>query len=76
MLCARCSGMRILEVIAEGGVRLWALRCILCGDVTDHVITKNRTRPQRRPEHRPRTPVYGKRKWDRSTSRFVSSSNQ
>ena len=76
MLCARCSGLRILEVIAEGGIRVWALRCISCGDVTDRVITQNRTGPRRRAEHRPRTPVYGSRKWDRATSRLVSSNNQ
>lgn len=75
MLCARCTGMRVLEVIAEGGIRVWALRCISCGDVTDHVITQNRKQPRRRPEGRPRTPIYGNRKWDRLTSRLLSSNN-
>jgi len=76
MPCTRCTGMRVLELITEGGARTWALRCVICGDITDHVITKNREQPRYRPEGRPRTPVYVNRKWYRSALRPLSSKNQ
>jgi hypothetical protein len=65
MPCPRCAGMRVTELITEGGMRSVALRCLHCGDVTDPVIARNRRSPQYRPEGRARTPVYGSRKWDR-----------
>jgi len=68
MQCVRCTGMRVPELIIEGGSRAWVLRCISCGDVTDSVIARNRRHPRYRPEGRARTPVYGIRKWDRSAS--------
>ena len=37
MQCARCSGLRVPEIICEGGTRVLALRCIHCGDVVDHI---------------------------------------
>lgn len=75
MQCARCTGMRVLELISEGGARAWALRCILCGDVTDQVIARNRRHPRYRSEGRARTPVYGSQKWSRSVPRSTSSDN-
>jgi uncharacterized Zn finger protein len=51
MQCTRCAGLRVPEIIYEGGSRLLALRCIHCGDVIDHVIVSNR---QRRSHPRPR----------------------
>ena len=38
MQCARCAGMNVPEVIAEGGAKLFVMRCVHCGDVIDHVI--------------------------------------
>ncbi len=59
MQCSRCNGMRVPEIICEGGVRISALRCIHCGDVVDRVIVYNRTRRQRDSSFsRPRTPIY------------------
>lgn len=61
MRCARCAGMRVPEFITDGGVRAVALRCVLCGDVTDRVIDLNRRQPQYVPQGRARTPIYGSR---------------
>ena len=44
MQCTRCAGLRVPEIIYEGGSRVLALRCIHCGDVIDHVIVLNRQR--------------------------------
>ncbi len=59
MQCTRCAGLRVPETIYEGENRIPALRCIHCGDVSDHVIVLNR---QRRPYpklRRARTSIYG-----------------
>jgi hypothetical protein len=66
MQCTRCAGLRVSEIIYEGGNRVLALRCVHCGDVTDHVIAFNR---QRRPYPKPRrarTPIYGNDRWEKS----------
>ena len=42
MPCARCAGLSISEHIVEGGARIFAMRCLHCGDVIDHVILMNR----------------------------------
>jgi hypothetical protein len=72
MQCARCTGMKVPELITEGGTKAWTLRCISCGDITDGVIIINRRRQRHRPDGRARTPVYGSRKWDRADSRLLS----
>jgi uncharacterized Zn finger protein len=58
MQCTRCTGLRVPEIIYEGGSRVLALRCVLCGDVIDRVIVLNRQR--RRPPYpnRSQTPIY------------------
>jgi uncharacterized Zn finger protein len=50
MPCTRCAGLRVPEIICEGGTRLLAMRCIHCGDVIDRVIARNRCRSPR-PKH-------------------------
>lgn len=72
MQCVRCTGMKVPELITEGGSRAWTLRCISCGDVTDEVIVSNRRRRRYRPDGRARTPVYGSSKWDRAILRLAS----
>ena len=68
MRCTRCAGIRVPELITEGGMRSVALRCVLCGDLTDHVIIRNRQQPRFVvvKDGRARTPVYGRTpyKWD------------
>jgi len=44
MQCPRCAGLRVPEIIYEGGSRVLALRCVHCGDVVDRVIVLNRQR--------------------------------
>jgi hypothetical protein len=67
MQCARCAGMNVPEIIVEGGGKLFVMRCVHCGDVTDHVILMNRRRRSVRPG-RPRTSTYGRNRsiWNRS----------
>jgi hypothetical protein len=67
MQCARCAGMRVPAIIFEGGARIFAMRCVHCGDVVDRVIVMNR---QRRRYIRPRRPstsidVCNRRNWSR-----------
>jgi hypothetical protein len=58
MQCTRCAGMRVPEIISEGGIRIMALRCVHCGDIVDQVIARNRERRYAY-RRRPRTPTYG-----------------
>ncbi|UVT16252.1 MAG: hypothetical protein H8K04_01410 [Nitrospira sp.] len=69
MQCVRCAGTRVPEVIAEGGSRVLAFRCIHCGDITDRVIAKNRQQPRLIQQGRPRTPIYvpNSSKWNGPT---------
>lgn len=60
MRCPRCTGMRVPELITDGGMRSLALRCVHCGDLTDGVIVRNRQQPRVVREGRPRPPVYGR----------------
>ncbi len=59
MRCTRCAGLSVPEIIYEGGSRIPALRCIHCGDVSDHVIVSNRQRRSYPKPRRVRTPTYG-----------------
>jgi hypothetical protein len=66
MQCTRCAGLRVIEVMYEGGNRVFALRCVHCGDVIDHIIVLNR---HRRPYPKPRqarTPTYGSDRWKKN----------
>lgn len=70
MRCPRCTGMKVPEVITDGGMKSLALRCVHCGDLTDCVINRNRRRASVvREGGRARPPVYGRnlRKWDWSS---------
>ena len=59
MQCTRCAGMRVPEIISEGGLRIMALRCVHCGDIVDQVIARNRERRRQVYPRRPRTPIFG-----------------
>jgi hypothetical protein len=65
MQCARCAGMNVPEVILAGGARIFAMRCVHCGDIIDHVILMNR---RRQLSIRLRTSIYGRNRstWNRS----------
>ncbi|MBU6483032.1 MAG: hypothetical protein KGS09_21145 [Nitrospirae bacterium] len=66
MQCTRCAGLRVPEIIYEGGTRVLALRCIHCGDVIDHVIVLNRQRRRYPQPSRARTPIYGSDRWKKN----------
>ena len=70
MRCTRCAGLRVPEIIYEGGSRVPALRCVHCGDVIDHVIALNRRRPYPKPS-RGRTHICGIDLWKKNTSTLV-----
>lgn len=65
MKCPRCTGMRVPEVITDGGSRALALRCVHCGDIVDRVIAYNRRHRRELPAKRARTPVFGDTRWRR-----------
>ena len=56
MQCTRCAGLRVPDIIYEGGTRVRALRCVHCGDVIDAVIVWNRQRRRLPYPNRTRTP--------------------
>lgn len=58
MQCFRCNGLRVPEILCEGGVRITALRCIHCGDIVDGVIVRHRNNRRHLSFSRPRTPIY------------------
>ena len=65
MQCTRCAGLRVPETIYEGGSRVFALRCVLCGDVIDRVIILNRLHRRLPYPNRTRTPAYGSDQWEK-----------
>ncbi len=71
MQCTRCAGLRVPEIIYDGGSRVLALRCVHCGDVIDHVIALNRRRRPYPKPSRGRTPIYGSDRWKKNTSTLV-----
>ncbi len=60
MKCPRCAGLRVPEIICEGGTRIPAWRCLHCGDVIDRVIVLNRQRHRHPLPGRARTPIFGR----------------
>jgi uncharacterized Zn finger protein len=68
MQCTRCAGLRVPEIIYDGGTRVLALRCVHCGDVIDRVIVLNRQ--HRRPPYpnRTQTPTYENHRWKKNRS--------
>ena len=44
MQCTRCAGLRVPEIIYEGGSRVLALRCVYSWDVIERVVVLNRQR--------------------------------
>ena len=71
MQCVRCDGLRVPEVMSEGGTRVLAFRCIHCGDITERGIVRNRLRRRAPLPKRPRTPIYGSDRWKKK-SRHLS----
>ncbi len=66
MRCTRCAGLRVSEIIYEGGNRIPALRCVHCGDVVDHVIAFNRQRLSHQKPRRARMHIYRNVRWKKN----------
>ena len=66
MRCTRCAGLRVPVIIYEGGTRVFAQRCVHCGDVIDHVIVLNRQCRSYPTPSRSRTPIYGSDRWKKN----------
>ncbi|MGQ0810114.1 MAG: hypothetical protein ACT4OO_02675 [Nitrospiraceae bacterium] len=45
MGCLRCGGLTVPELIRDGVVISIAWHCMICGELVDPVIMRNRTRP-------------------------------
>src|SRR5712692_10484930 len=73
MQCARCAGLRVPEIIYEGGSRVLALRCVYCGDVIERVVVLNRQRRRLPHPNRTRTLMYGSDRWRKSRPMMVES---
>lgn len=58
MQCTRCAGMQVPEMIFDGGMRIMAVRCVICGNIVDQVIARNRQRRRHPKPARARSPVY------------------
>lgn len=71
MHCTRCAGLRVPEIICEGGSRIPALRCVHCGDVIDRVIAINRHRRPYPKPNRGRTPINGSDRWKKNKPTLV-----
>jgi hypothetical protein len=72
MQCTRCRGLRVPEIMQDGGMRVVAYRCIHCGDVIDNKILQHRAQPSAPVLKRPRTPIFGHGRWERRDSSLVS----
>jgi hypothetical protein len=66
MQCTRCAGLRVPEIIYEGGSRVFALRCVLCGDIIDRVIILNRQHRRLPYPNRTRTRTHGSDQWKKN----------
>ncbi len=42
MNCQRCRGFMVYERIQESSEVIFSWRCVICGDVYDDVVIKNR----------------------------------
>jgi hypothetical protein len=70
MQCTRCAGLRVTEIIYEGGGRIPALRCIHCGDVSDQVIALNRQRHSHQKPRRARMHIYKSKRWKEKSPHY------
>jgi uncharacterized Zn finger protein len=71
MQCTRCAGLRVPEIIYEGGSRVLALRCVHCGDVIDRVIALNRQHRRLPYPNRTLTSKYESERWRKNRSTKV-----
>lgn len=58
MQYVRCRGLKVPEIMQDGGMRVLPYRCIHCGDVVDHKIILHRLRHCDLRPSRARPPIY------------------
>jgi hypothetical protein len=58
MLCARCNGFMVSELVQVAGMNTVTYRCIHCGDVIDQKILTHRSGLKPPSPTRARTPVF------------------
>lgn len=68
MRCGRCAGLKVEELLCDGGMRAIAYRCVHCGDVSDDKILSHRKRHVPPKPNRTRTPVFEEYRWITTTS--------
>lgn len=68
MQCVRCRGLKVPEVMQDGGMRVLAYRCLHCGDIIDPKILLHRRHQHQLRPTRSRTPVYNDTRWRRHGS--------
>ena len=71
MRCIRCAGLKVPELLLDGGMRVTAYRCIHCGDLSDEKILLHRQRRLPPYPGKSRTPIYGNHRWKRSGPALV-----
>lgn len=73
MPCSRCAGLTVPEVMRDGGSCVVATRCVICGDLVDHVIIHHRTHVARPHRNRARTPIFNRKRNESSRHHFAAS---
>jgi len=76
MHCHRCEGLRVPELMVDGGMRLIAYRCVHCGDLVDEKILRHRIGKVTPPRGRARTPIFGKDRAPRHRPTVVATYGQ
>jgi len=67
MRCGRCAGLKVPELMQDGGMKVLGYRCIHCGDVIDQKILLHRFHPLASRPGRSRTPIYQDVHWKRAS---------
>jgi hypothetical protein len=46
MKCLRCNGVMIHDKFYGPHEHFWGWKCVICGEIVDHVILENRQSPR------------------------------
>jgi len=68
MRCIRCNGLKVSEIMRDGGMTVLAYRCIHCGDIVDPKIILHRQHRYDPRPRRSRTPIFNDNRWKRPRS--------
>ncbi len=59
MKCPRCNGLMIYERYQDMLEVFYAWRCVICGEVVDDVVIRNRTEKSNKDDKRKKTKAAG-----------------